>query len=255
MKYAKKTYKPRKTAKKTKTVSDTVKAYVKKAIHVQAENKIANNYQENSLSLIPYGNSTTLGATLTTIVALQDALNLSQGTGQGDRIGNSVRPRSFMLRGHIVAASTAGSDTPILVRMVIFKRKQDIEIPTDLSDLFQSGNTSVAPTNLPTDMYLPLNKEDYIIYKERKFSVTRNDTESFASANGTNLIQFFKQDLTKHIPKKLTYADAAVDPTNCGIYLICLMCKADGSAFPAASAPGTIPLELSYNANLIYEDL
>lgn len=255
MKYAKKTYKPRKTTKKTKTVSDTVKAYVKKAIHVQAENKIASNYKDSNLPLIPYGNSTALGITLTTIVPLQDALNLSQGAGQGDRIGNSIRPRSFMLRGHIIAASTENADSPILARMVIFKRKQDIEIPTDLSDLFQSGNTSVAPTNLPTDMYLPLNKEDYIIYKERKFSVTRNDNDSFASANGTNLIQFFKQDLTKYIPKKLTYADAAVDPTNCGIYLICLMCKADGSAFPAASVTGTTQLQLSYSVNLIYEDL
>jgi hypothetical protein len=140
---------------------------------------------------------------------------------------------------------------PLIVRMFFFRERDNMSAPLDMTDLFQDGNGVAEPTNLPTDMYLPFNKQDYIIFKERRFVVAIQDTNQNASANGANLLQFFKQDLLKYIPKRLAYADAAVDTTNCGLYVGFLICNADGSAISTAEPRANV----SYNVQFEFEDL
>lgn len=229
--------------KNKKSVSKAVKTYVKSAIKQKEETKISANFKEDAFAIAGYD----VGTKLTSIEVLSDALDLSQGTGQGDRVGNQVRPVRFIMRGHIIGTTT----NPVLIRMIIFRGKQDINSPTDLSNLFQAGNSVSAPTNLPSDMYLPLNRNDYIIYKDRHFSVTAENTGGIAGANGTNLIQFFKQDLVKYLPKKLIYADTAVDATNCGLYMTFLVCRQDGGVL---SSPTLGKADMAYSLSLEYKD-
>lgn len=226
----------RKYKKATKPmVSKIVKQYVKQAIHRQAENKIADNFQVINSVVQTYT------PPMPVIYALSDAFHLSQGTGQGDRIGNIVQPISVMLRGHIVAIRT------VIVRMILFRQKQTVEEPTNMFNFFQDGNTTAEPDNTPSDIYLPINRDDYIVYKQRIFTI---GPTGVANENGVKRLNIFRQDLTKYVPKKLRYDDIAIDTTNCGLYMCFLFANVDGSPL----APGDDCMNLSFNVEFKYED-
>lgn len=247
MKYNRRKTKPKPKARVQRAVSDKVKAYVKKAIHVQAENKIASNYKVSNVEITPYQNNLIIFETLTA------ALSISQGAGQGDRIGNSIRPVKYIISGHVIGINAA----PVLLKMVFFRDRITLKAPTDFSNIFQDGNTTAGPTNTPIDMYMPLNKNDYVIHKTRTFQLAFNyssgaspEVTGAAAANGVHSIQFFKQDLSKWIPKTIKYDDTKLPVTNAGLYMGFLLCALDGSQLVDTDTYA----ELSYNVQFEYED-
>lgn len=245
--------KHKKTRSKKHTVSLSIKKYVKASIHRSIENKIAKDFKSNGALIGPYDGTTDL----ITFFDISQALAIPQGTGQGDRVGNRITPVRFVMKGHIVINDDTETPQPknLLVRMFFFRSKQEIDAPTTFINLYQNGNTTQPPTNLPQDMYLSFNKDDYTIYKQRRFSLGSVNniigSSTIGSNNGINGVQMFTFDLKKYLPKHITFADAFTTPTNVGLYVGFVLCHADGSGLPAT--PGPL-VNISYAISTEYED-
>lgn len=256
---ARKTLRKRKPIKRMRTkprmskaVSTVVKKYVRSAIKRNAETKYCEPLSANNVAISPYDSTTQL---LTT-VDLTNVLNLSQGTGQGARIGNEIIVTKMSLKGYINYAwdvSQAIVQAPVYVKMVIGRLRDTNTAPTSYANLFQAGSGTVAPSNLPTDMLLNFNKDSWIIYTTRVFKLGIS-AGTGATSNYTNndfgLARLFKIDLSKHV-SRCKWADTSTNVTNVGIYAFFLMCDADGTSITASAHPN---VEIHYNVECAFKD-
>lgn len=226
-----------------KKVAPEVKEYVKKTISRNIENLHAAPIGSDAVDVHHY--SSTATGSVSTIIDLLQVCQLSQGDGQGDRHGNEVKSKKLLFKGYL----TNFVAVPVMVRMIIFRRKDQITIPTSFTDLLQNGNTTQAPTNLPRDMFLNLNKDDYTIYKQRMFKLGSLGSPGSVDANGLWYTQIFKYDLAKFV-KRIQFNDSAVNVTNHGMYCAFLLCKADGTPLIVSD----VLAKISYNLEYEYED-
>lgn len=224
-----------------KKVAPEVKEYVKKTISRNIESLHAAPIGLDAVDVLHY-NSVGTGA-VSTIIDLLQVCQLAQGDGQGDRNGNEVKSKKLLFKGFL----TNFTETPIMVRMIILRRKDQLTVPLSFTDLLQNGNTVQAPTNLPRDMFLNLNKDNYIVYKQRMFMLGQIGTTD--SANGLWYTQIFKYDLAKFV-KRIQFNDSLVSVTNHGMYCAFLLCKADGTPIIATD----VLARISYNLEYEYED-
>lgn len=240
--------------KRALKVSDTVKAYVKRTISSKMETKQAPPSVLNNSAIVPYG----VVPNLTTLVDLIGPLDsIIQGVGEGERVGNRIHPLKASFKGFVSIPPTATSGntgwaSPRYLKMFLFKQRSTIDIPTNMSDLFQNGNTDVAPQNIPQDMYVPFNKDKYTLFTTRMFKLGAATTSTTLTPNNDfSLSKYFNVDITKHLPKSILYNDTDVSPTNIGLYAGFLMCFADGRAISGVDYP-----EFSFSCvlNCSYKD-
>lgn len=245
----------------TKKVGPKValKNLITKMINRKIETKQAPPTVINASPLLPYGHLT--NPLITTLLDLAGPLELvTQGVGEGQRVGNKIQLTNLSFKGFITIPENAtGSNShfgaPRYLKMFIFRQRTTKDIPTDMSDLFQNGNSDVAPSNQPQDMYVPFNKDKYIVYTSRTFKLGESQTIIGTPLNLNNdfaLSKYFNINLTKYLPKTIMYNDAAVRPTNIGLYAGFLVCYANG----AGIAPVTNYPEFKFSCvlNATYKD-
>lgn len=223
----------------TKKVGHKValKNLVTKMINRKLETKMSQPSVINGSPILPYGQL--VNPLITTLLDLASPLaTIQQGTGEGQRIGNKISNVKLSFKGFItIPDSATGSNTkfwyPRYLKMFIFKQRSTNDIPTDMSDLFQNGNTDVAPQNQPQDMYVPFNKDKYVIHTTRMFKLATSNSPAgnITANNDFSLSKYFNVDLTKYIPSNVLYNDTTAHPTNVGLFAGFLMCFADGSPF------------------------
>jgi len=127
---------------------------------------------------------------------------INQGLGSGDRIGNSIRVKKFLLRGVVqtdltLFATTPAigfqnvtvntQDGPFVTHMLIYKRKDSLWGPTssDPSRLLNTGNSAgFIDGSLIGDLY-PFNTDAYTIVKHMKFKMA-NQPVAQVAANYTS---------------------------------------------------------------------
>lgn len=251
--------KKKKTQKKSgMNVTSSVKKYVQGQLHKNIENKteqtlstgnMVSAYNQNNslvvISMIPYG-------------------NLSQGLGQGDRIGNEIRSRStyfnFVLRPAPYSLSYNSIPTPQIVIIMFGKLKSARNYPPGASDfakLWQAGDSSHAPYSNTLDVLQNVNKDWFTVYKTLTYKL------GYAQSNvqgGNSAYQFFqnndykfniigKINLTKYMPKIVKFNDSSLNPTNDGLFMWVQCVPADGS-----TAANPIPAYMDYTLNYTYED-
>jgi len=249
-----------KKVRKTK-VPKSIKTYVSKAIHKQLENKRGEPFTVVNQGIVPYGGVT---ATSGTVHDLTNALEISQGTGQGNRVGDRVRATYFGVRGVVTAripvGTTPDSAPPAFLKVYVGRLKSSVLAPTDFTTLFQAGNSSAAPLNQPIDMLGEINTDVYTIYKSKMFklapaSVNNPTTGAFYYDNNDyKLTGFFNFNLTKHL-KSVIYNDTSTQPSNCGFFMWFTMAYADGSTItPTGTDPDFPNLVLSLETKFHYED-
>jgi len=172
MRYMKKrVVKKRVYRKKTimkKTVPLSVKKYVKRAIHVNTENKRA--ITQGSYTVGSITNSATLYAR--PITPAVGFLTINQGTGQGDRIGNKCRTIKAMFRYTLFPlpydAGVNPQPTPAEVMIIFgFVKQAQTTTPSSASigQLFQNGNSVIAPQGDLGDLITPYNTDYWTIKK------------------------------------------------------------------------------------------
>jgi len=252
--------KPRKYAKK-QTVSQAVKKYVKQSIHSQVENKCQNvqagaNFgnvlQNTSMNMYPMCPSAS-------------AWTISQGVLQNNRIGNVVKPvkvtLSYVIRPNGYDATTNAGPIPMEVELFLGYVKPGPSIlPTasDISVLLQNGNASVAPIGNLTDIIASVNKDYWHIAKRWRHKVGyadtggqgNNSTFQFFTNNDFKLNVVKKLDITKYIPKTITFNDSGSATTAKGLYFFYQGVSAAGNILASSQTP----LNIQFWIDFQYED-
>lgn len=231
------------------SVSPVVKSYVKRMLSVRAEDKVAPNVSQAPTSITP------MSATVFNAVNLANVWNIAQGTQQGNRIGNSVSPKSWRLKGFFAVPWGTNVSVPMLIKMYIFKQKSGYGVPASSTAFYQNGNSSLAPTSTFTDMLKSVNNDVFTLYATRLFKV---GTASLTpTLNGTTNNDFkniapFNINCLKYQTHQMKYSDGTTaNPTNAGLYFAYTVCRADGSAVNLVSDP--LPT-IAFEIEATYED-
>jgi len=235
-------------------VSKSVKAYVKRTISSNIENKIHVDYATNQNIV------TAAGGTNFTHRGLLPAL--SQGVTANQRIGNEVKVKSAIVRGSLnlllYNAITNPNPVPAYVMVWIVRSKLKNQLFSSSNapnDFFDIGNSAVGPQGNLLDTMFPINKQSWICYYKRKFKIGAGVTTGgniSGNPDNSSFCQSFYINYTKHL-KKLKYDDSTTGgqtiPVNTNINIVFQCVSCDGQASSAF-----VMSEYHMTNTIIYED-
>lgn len=258
-----------KASAKSNTVSkQTLTKAVKKEVYRLAESKSI-SYNFNGLlgnGLVYYSNASWGTYNIFPITPYSTYLNIAQGTGEADRIGNKIRTARLTYRGVLSAnAYNVGWNvTPNaqFVRMIIFSRKDTGNtLLTTVNGFFNNGNTTSSPQSNMFDLVAPYNKMLYTVKYVKTFkigpqinSVTGSGAQpnqQYNSNNDFNRAVVFDVDLTKYIPKTIVYNDGTNTPSNDTVFCMFFVVASDGTTGSSVAAPIQIQSTVFYE----YKDI
>jgi len=243
----------KKMAGKRKTVSKSVKSYVKKIISSNVEDKMYNQYVTNT------GITSVAAVTPTNLFLLPQ---ITQGLTTGTRIGNSIKIKrattSVIVNLLPYNVTTNFLSAPILVRVFLIASKfymgTTFNTSNPASNLFSVSGGNVGPSNSPIDMLLPFNTDLFTIYGEKQFKI------GASSATSAGLISTGAYFDNSSMSKKVTFNwgnkfksaikfdDNSGIPSNRNLFLAFVCCNADGSA------TSSTPCEYHLVNTVVYED-
>lgn len=256
----KKTYK-RKSAPRRKS---SIKKMIKREISRNVENKTQQAYVFERILRVPGAldfdtqNVIPLGPDPTSLL-------ISQGVGQGQRIGNAIKTKRFMFKGSMnpqpYEASTNPQPVPTQVKMWIFYDKTlptNVPTPAASGDFFQNGNTTRSFSTDLVDMWSPVNSDRYRILATKTFKLGYEaytgtgslPTFGNVSNNDFKLNCNFSFNLTKHYPKIVKFNDGSTQPTTRGLYCMWEFVSATGNPTGA----GVRAVNVQYMQDYHYED-
>lgn len=238
---------PRKGAKKGST---GLRRVIRKVMKSTAEHK------HQILTINPYiviGN----GATGVNLNNTNLIPSLSQGTGQGNRVGNRIKVTSMNFRGFIYLNPAYGSSlnrqlAPVWVKFFLLESKQYKGNSTNLNAndqtvLFDAGNVDGTFQGTMADMILPLNTDRFIIHATKMWKLNPSLSQvsgqtagtiplsTFpAQGNGTSATNqassqhYFNFNL-KNMAKNFQYDQNSQYPTNHNLILVYQAVYADGT--------------------------
>lgn len=219
-------YKKRRTAKR---VSKSVKKYVKSAIRRSSENKIVNWRYSGLLSAFNAPFSYWLTSNFFELTPNSISLSIPQGTGQGNRISNSINTRKVMLKYILWPTQYDGIlnpfPRPVDIRVVIGSYKPDLvdgPLYTSFNNYFQQGNSSTGPLGNLLDMVSDINKNQFQIYSDKVVKLGYSAATGLGSVAVTqyfanndykmNIIR--KMNITKYVAKTFGFNDSTNDPSS-----------------------------------------
>lgn len=195
-------------------------------------------------------------------------LIISQGSGDGNRIGNRVRTSRVMLRGMLWSnpynASTNTINCPIEVCLWVFRLKPGfadtyVNAQSVLANsIFKIGNNVAGITNTMLDFNYPINT-DMIILKKRKvfklgnaaqYNTVGSVNSNLYANNDFKLNQRFSLNVTKYVNKNVSYKDTDNNPTSRTTWCALTFANADNST-PLST---NIPASFNYFVEYQYED-
>jgi len=194
------------------------------------------------------------------------AIEINQGAGQGQRIGNKITIKKLVFKGTIVPygynATTNTFCIPLQIKMFIFYDREDPNaLPTpQLQANFLDFNNSVqALHNDLVDLWAPVNAERYRVLKTKTFKLgfASNDL-AVLGTNGPNnwannefkLNCNFSMDITKYMVKKQSFVDNTANASNRQLYAMFVLCNSNGSPL----ADNQQPCGLQYQLTCWYKD-
>lgn len=186
---------------------------------------------------------------------------ISQGVGQGERVGNSIRSHKLIYTG--VLAPNAYDATynaipqPQEVLFMVLRRKDlgDGQ-PTSLTGLYQVGNSQTNPTGAMIDVLRDINEDLYQVAYRRIFKV--GPAANNASGNSNTYQRFensdfkynckFRMDLTKYIDKIVKFNDASTSQVGarCYYWAVWMPVNAACTAGSATDRPVQLTSQLQY---------
>jgi len=259
-KYVKRTRRPRKATRRPR--KRTGAGYVtKRQVARMIGRRIEDKYNYQTLTNVSISNA------LSTIPHLQQLnFSMTQGDGQGDRVGNRVTVKNAVLKGSLNMADYSSfsnsKQLDQLVTVVVYKVRNYVAgtNPTYsslYSRFFQTGSTAATFTNTPIDHMRRYNKDLIMVKAVRHFKMGFSGTQSGVTAlntiapnNDFKYQQFFKIPLTKYYKKTQIFDDSsgAADARNDNLFFTVYCCPADGSAFTSS------PITLSWDLEQTFED-
>jgi len=156
--------------------------------------------------------------------------NISQGTAQNQRVGNTIKLKRWIIKGliqpgveQIADPTSAITNSEIGYVEVFFGRllNNQNQIQPTLEDLYQNGATAITPDGLAETILWPLNTDKYKIYWRKKFKMGQAFSSGFPNPpqttnNDFSLARTFGFDVCKYILKNkhIKYEDDALSPNN-----------------------------------------
>lgn len=250
-KHVKKTYK---SSRKHHAVPD--KAFTKKVKTVLSRTLETKTYGANIWS----NQAITLMQLATTAPTNYELVNggflstINQGVSDGQRIGDKIHVKSFILSG--VMQTLPGNLRPCYIRMVVFKSKLNTTSATQAlamanTSMFEFATGSVAPTNFLQDITRKINPQDWTYVAQRIFKLGQASTVN-GNNNDFSMSKFFKVNLSKHV-NSVTFDpfNAVSSPRN--LFVAFFGAYEDGTAI--TFGPYTGPLvSVTMDATIKYQD-
>lgn len=218
------TKRAKRSTKRTNKVSEPVKSYVKKLIAKNVEEK----YQSSAIgakSPVVYSNGATPPLLEYSVNAMGTALqNVTQGTGQGQRIGNEIILKKWIVKGCVVPGTTGLTEPVGTLDLYVGYRRDLTLVQGSLDELYQDGNQTLAPTGLFIDHLYYINKDAYVILKHWKVKLGLAAAAANSSNNDYQATFDFSVDLCKKGFKnyRVKYNDITADPTDLKLNSICV---------------------------------
>lgn len=243
------------------SVSSAVKAYVKKAIHVDEENKMINTNASDDFGSIT--NSSTMN--MYPILPYVGYSTLSQGVLSNNRIGNEVKIRKVMLkyvlRPNPYDVTTNTVPIPQVVDMYLGYVKQSpgfLPSATDLTYLFQNGSSSTAPAGNLNDLIYDINKDFWNVKKRWQHKIGYSAMTGTGGNAGNQYFQnndfkfnvVKKLNITKHVTKTMKFTDAVASLQGTNLFFFYQTLRADGLATGATQTP----VHIDFWIDVTYED-
>jgi len=251
--------------------SKTFTKLVKSIIHKQAETKS----NSHIFALTQFNSGVNSSGDCLRILP-----QLSQGTGEAQRIGDSVRSQRLSIKGHFLinvspTVSTTSSlptaipaNARLMIRAFICSVKR-FQNYTDVSanasawtgHFLKNGNSSQTLDGTIESMYLPVNTHVITVHKEikRYISIPMLTSTSSAAAptswiigqssDTRSSVKFFSLNLP--FKKFLKYDDADFSPQNAAPFMVISYCHLDGSSPDVL----TTVVSASFVSTLTYEDI
>lgn len=265
---------------------------VKTVVNRMQETKVA-NYSINDFAISAWVNSATYQGTiklLTPSSATGGQFFIAQGTGQGNRIGNTITTQKMVMRG-VVRIETAFDGTlnwnmcPCLVACYVFRTKPQLNQAGVLSLMntafFQAGSQAVGFTGYMQDLTRSVNKNQVQLLKKRVFKVGTSQQWSGAGQYVTNaggvvtvnpqnsnylnqqygdstvgIAKMFSMDLTKAMQKKIVFNDADNGSVNSLTWIAWVPFRIDGDRYITSTGgfDGPLPAKVDYSIDYYFKD-
>lgn len=193
-------------------------------------------------------------------------LEIFQGTGQGDRIGNKIKIKSgsitFSLWPYNYNVATNAIPVPQNILFILFyDRDNDTQVPTPTfnGDFYQDNGSGTGFTGNLTDLTRWINTDRYRVVYKRHFKL--GFAQNPASGADPNNAQWsnndyklnilnFKVNTTKWLIENVKYDDNTAIPSTRGLYGMFISVPCNGSTWGSTQIPSTF----TYQTRVVYED-
>lgn len=162
---------------------------------------------------------------------------IGQGSDNNSRIGSKISIRSWVIKGNLVMNNYTSTQKPAYIKAIVLKSKLNIDYATGFfDDLFE--RTLQNPGNSLSDIYTPVDKQNYTVYAQRVFKL--GPSTGAQPNNDFQVSRMFSINLTKDF-KKFEWKDDGVNPPTSpsNLYMIFVGCYADNT--PITFGPYTGP--------------
>lgn len=255
----------KKTSKKYSTkktsVSLATKKYVNKILHSAIENKCVQINGGSSFA----GVQESPDFNAFPMCPLNGYWSISQGVGQGARVGNVIKTRkvtlSYILRPTAYDAAVNPQPQPCEVQLMLGYVKNTpcfAPVPGDINQIFQAGSSVAAPVGTLRDIISVINNDYWVVKKRWTHKI------GFATAEGTGgnaASQYFANndfkmnvvktiDITKYIPTTHQFNDSSVTTNTKNLFLMYYAVPSNGAAYGATALVSNIEFWVDFH----YED-
>lgn len=247
----------RRSALKRPTVSMPVKKYVDRTIKRNVENKRIQF--TGSLFVQPYTNVTNMNCQW---LSLGGTMQVAQGTGQAQRIGNRVRVVKSTLYYYIrplpMTALFNPVPKPLIVKIWIgYRRETPTEPPADFTTFLQSGGSSGPPIGFISDFQREYNRDKFVVYRQFIHKIGYADytgdgastPNQYFANNDFKYMIMRKLDITKYLCANVVYNDGVNVPTTRGLFMWMQIGPANNTVFDYSQAAN-----MDYFIETLYED-
>lgn len=259
----------RKSIKKVAKVSKPLKNYINRAIGRKLENKRFTI--ETADTLATTANATTFQSgniwQLTPSSGTNSWYTIPQGLGEGSRVGNEISLKSATVRyamyplGYNVTSNP--TPKPLDVMLIIFSFKRGVQGLTVLdawncfnTNIFCNGSSSNGAYGSLFDLVSVANSDVVTIHHRRQLKLGTDSTylsgATVANYNNNDYKynQIGKINITKYLPKKMTFNDSDNNSTSKQVFMIVSPINADGTNNVSTS----FPMAVYSGLDLHYED-
>jgi len=233
----------RKTVKRVARPRANLIQTIKSVVNRQVETKCS-GIDESSFNFATAANNSTLPSW----VNLADALNISQGVGDGERVGTVIDVKRAMLN-LVIKKDLAVSGSPVILTIFIGYLRDGRGSNPNTQLIYEDGNNSLTWNGTNLRNLRSLNKKLFVNIARYSFKVGQSNLGTTTSNNDFNLYHTKKISLKSMLGKCTFTNDSIAGSHNKDLFLTAQIVQmTDGITT-------SIPCTLDYFVDVQYKDM